>query len=389
MYQDQFVFSQIMEHLPWTTFDRCVQRYQGNRKVRSFRCSQQFRSMAIAQLTQRTSLREIEICLRAHAEKLYHLGFPNGISKSTLAKANEQRNWRIHADFAQRLIASARRLHTHDDFQMDLDQTVYALDSSTIDLCLSLFPWARFRTTKSGIKLHTMLDLRGNIPTFVEITEAKLHDVNILDAITLEAGSIYVMDRAYLDFERLYEMHQLGSFFVMRAKTNTKMRRLYSHRNDRNEGLIYDQTVALTGVKTTQHYPDQLRCIKYHDRSRDKTLVFLTNNTYLPALTIAELYKNRWHVELFFKWIKQHLRIKKFYGRTENAVKTQIWIAISVYVLIAIIRKRMNLDVSLYKILQILDTTLFEKTPLYQLLTDFDYTTHFIDQPKQLNLFDI
>ena len=272
---------------------------------------------------------------------------------------------------------------------MDLDQTVYALDSSTIDLCLSLFPWARFRTTKSGIKVHTLLDLQGNIPTFVEITEAKLHDVNILDAMTLEAGSIYVMDRAYLDFERLYELHQLGSFFVIRAKTNTQMRRIYSHRNDRSEGLIYDQTVSLTGVNTAQHYPDQLRRIKYHDRSRDKTLVFLTNNTYLPALTIAELYKNRWHVELFFKWIKQHLRIKKFYGRTENAVKTQIWIAISVYVSIAIIRKRMNLDVSLYKILQILDTTLFEKTPLYQLLTAFDYTTYFVDQPKQLNLFDI
>ena len=321
MYQDQFVFSQIMTHLPWTTFDRCVQRYRGNRKVRSFRCSQQFRAMAIAQLTHRTSLREIEICLRAHAEKLYHLGFPNGISKSTLAKANEKRNWHIYADFAQRLIASARRLHTHEDFQMDLDQTVYALDSSTIDLCLSLFPWARFRTTKSGIKVHTLLDLQGNIPTFVEITEAKLHDVNILDAMTLEAGSIYVMDRAYLDFERLYELHQLGSFFVIRAKTNTQMRRIYSHRNDRSEGLIYDQTVSLTGVNTAQHYPDQLRRIKYHDQSRDKTLVFLTNNTYLPALTIAELYKNRWHVELFFKWIKQHLRIKKFYGRTENAVK--------------------------------------------------------------------
>ena len=378
-----------MTHLPWTTFDRCVQRYRGNRKVRSFRCSQQFRAMAIAQLTHRTSLREIEICLRAHAVKLYHLGFPNGISKSTLAKANEKRNWHIYADFAQRLIASARRLHTHEDFQMDLDQTVYALDSSTIDLCLSLFPWARFRTTKSGIKVHTLLDLQGNIPTFVEITEAKLHDVNILDAMTLEAGSIYVMDRAYLDFERLYELHQLGSFFVIRAKTNTQMRRIYSHRNDRSEGLIYDQTVSLTGVNTAQHYPDQLRRIKYYDRSRDKTLVFLTNNTYLPALTIAELYKNRWHVELFFKWIKQHLRIKKFYGRTENAVKTQIWIAISIYVLIAIIRKRMNLDVSLYKILQILDTTLFEKTPLYQLLTAFDYTTYFVDQPKQLNLFDI
>ena len=259
MYQDQFVFSQIMEHLPWTTFDRCVQRYQGNRKVRSFRCSQQFRSMAIAQLTQRTSLREIEICLRAHAEKLYHLGFPNGISKSTLAKANEQRNWRIHADFAQRLIASARRLHTHDDFQMDLDQTVYALDSSTIDLCLSLFPWARFRTTKSGIKLHTMLDLRGNIPTFVEITEAKLHDVNILDAITLEAGSIYVMDRAYLDFERLYEMHQLGSFFVMRAKTNTKMRRLYSHRNDRNSAKILLQTLTKSMTQEIQFFQSSIK----------------------------------------------------------------------------------------------------------------------------------
>lgn len=388
MHSGKFVFSQVMDFAPWHTFDRCVRHYQGDRRVRSFRCSQHYRAMAIAQLTRRSSLRDLVICLRAHQDKLYHLGLSGGIHRNTLAKANERRDWRIYADYAQRLIALARPLYGPEDSELNLQETVYALDSSTIDLCLSVFPWARFRKTKSGIKLHTLLDLQGNIPSFIEITEAKLNDVNILDALLPEPGAIYVMDRAYLDYERLHLFHRYGSYFVVRAKSNTQFRRLYSHANDRNEGLIHDQSGVLTGTKSAKRYPDKLRRIKYVDRKRDKTLIFLTNNTYLPALTIAELYQNRWQVELHFKWIKQHLRIKSFYGTSENAVKTQIWIGVSVYVLLAIIKKRLELDTSLYTISQLLDTTLFEKIPLYQLFTDHGYKPEPAPRLKQLKLFD-
>lgn len=388
MHSGQYVFSQLMSFSPWHIFDQCVNRYQGDRKVHSFRCSQQYRSMTIAQLTRRDSLRDLVVCLRAHESKLYHLGLSGGISRSTLAKANENRNWCIYADYTQRLISIARPLYTTDDSELDLEQTVYALDSSTIDLCLSLFSWAPFRTTKAGIKLHTLLDLQGNIPSFIDITDAKLHDVNILDAMQPEPGAIYVMDRAYLDFKRLCTLHHHGSFFVLRAKSNTQFTRHRSLPHNRGEGLIYDQIGVPGGVDTAKHYPHKLRRIKYVDRSRDKTLVFLTNNFNLPALTVAELYRNRWHVELFFKWVKQHLRIKSFFGHSENAVKTQIWIAVSVYVLIAIIKKRLKLDLSLYTILQILSTTLFEKIPLYQLVTEYGHTEQPDSYPKQLNLFD-
>ena len=388
MHSGKFVFSQVMDFSPWHTFDRCVRRYQGDRRVRSFRCSQQYRAMSIGQLNRRSSLRDLVIWLRAHQDKLYHLGLSGGICRNTLAKANENRDWRIYADYAQRLIAVARPLYGAEDSELNLQETVYALDSSTIDLCLSLFPWAAFRSTKAGIKLHTLLDLQGNIPSFIEITEAKLNDVNILDVLIPEPGAIYVMDRAYVDYERLHTFHRLGSYFVVRAKSNLKYRRLYSHANNRDEGLIYDQSGVLTGNKSALRYPERLRRIKFVDREQDKTLIFLTNNTYLPALTIAQLYQNRWQVELFFRWIKQHLRIQSFYGVSENAVKTQIWVGVSVYVLIAIIKKRMSLDASLYTISQILDTTLFEEMPLYQLLTDYGYKTEPINPLKQLTLFD-
>ena len=344
--------------------------------------------MAIAQLNRRSSLRDLVICLRAHREKWYHIGLAGGIFRNTLAKANENRDWRIYADYAQRLVNVARPLYDSEDSELNLQETVYALDSSTIDRCLSLFPWAPFRKTKAGIKLHTLLDLQGNLPSFIEITDAKLNDVNLLDALVPELGAIYVMDRAYVDYRRLHTFHRLGSYFVVRAKSNTKFRRLYSHANNRDEGLIYDQSGVLTGVRSVKRFPDQLRRIQFIDRERDKTLVFLTNNTYLPAQTIAQLYKNRWQVELFFRWIKQHLRIQSFYGVSENAVKTQIWIGVSVYVLIAIMKKRMNLDTSLYTISQILDTTLFDKIPLNQLFMDYGYRTEQTDVPKQLNLFD-
>lgn len=388
MHAGKFVFSQIMDFAPWHTFDRCVHRYRGNYKVHSFYCSQQYRCMAIAQLTHRTSLRDLVICLRAHSEKLYHLGLRSGLSKSTLADANENRDWRLYADYTQRLIGLARPLYDREDSELDLQETVYALDSSTIDLCLSLFPWAGFRTTKAGIKVHTLLDLQGNIPSFLDITEAKVHDVNLLDVLPPEPGAIFVMDRAYLDFKRLYAMHGNGSFFVVRAKSNTQFLRRYSHGSDRANGLVYDQTGVLNGTQSAKRYPDSIRRIKYVDRERGKTLVFLTNHNHLPALTIAQIYKNRWQVELFFKWIKQHLRIKSFYGRSENAVKTQIWTAVSVYVLIAIVKKRLRLDTSLYNILQILDTTLFEKTPIDQLLADIGYKPQSPLHPNQLNLFD-
>ena len=388
MHSGKYVFSQVIDFSPWHTFDRCVRQYQGDRRVHSFRCSQQYRAMSIGQLNRRSNLSDLVICLRAHQDKLYHFGLSGGICRNTLVKASENSDWRIYADYAQRLIAVARPLYGAEDSELNLQETVYALDSSTIDLCLSLFPWAAFRSTKAGIKLHTLLDLQGNIPSFIEITEAKLNDVNILDVLIPEPGAIYVMDRAYVDYERLHTFHRLGSYFVLRTKSNLKYRRLYSHANNRDEGLIYDQSGVLTGNKSALRYPERLRRIKFVDREQDKTLTFLTNNTYLPALTIAQLYQNRWQVELFFRWIKQHLRIQSFYGVSENAVKTQIWVGVSVYVLIAIIKKRMSLDASLYTISQILDTTLFEKMPLYQLLTDYGYKTEPINPLKQLTLFD-
>jgi hypothetical protein len=388
MYQGQTVFSQLMDFLPRHSFRQCVTRYQGNYRMRSFSCYDQFLCMAFAQLTFRESLRDIECCLGALEEKLYHAGFRGHVSRSTLADANENRDWRIYADFAQLLIHQARTLYLKEDFGVQLNETVYALDSSTIDLCLSLFPWARFRKTKAGIKLHTLLDLRGSIPSFIAITEAKLHDVNILDALVPEPGSIYVMDRGYLDFERLYAFHQAPAFFVIRSKSNTDLRRLYSNPVDKESGVRCDQIVVLGGFYTNQSYPERLRRIKFYDAKRDKRLTFLTNQFTLPAATIADLYRCRWQVETFFKWIKQHLRIKAFYGTSENAVKTQIWIAVAVYVLVAIVKKRMQIGLSLYTILQILSLTLFEKTPLYQAFAQNAYKNKIATIDNQLKLFD-
>jgi len=388
MHQGQIVFSQLMEFVPQHAFRKCVNRYQGNYRMRSFSCYDQFLCMAFAQLTFRESLRDIECCLGALEEKLYHAGFRGQVSRSTLADANENRDWRIYADFAQLLIHQARTLYLKEDFGVQLNETVYALDSSTIDLCLSLFPWARFRKTKAGIKLHTLLDLRGSIPSFIAITEAKLHDVNILDALVPEPGSIYVMDRGYLDFERLYAFHQAPAFFVIRSKSNTDLRRLYSNPVDKESGVRCDQIVVLGGFYTNQSYPERLRRIKFYDAKRDKRLTFLTNQFTLPAATIADLYRCRWQVETFFKWIKQHLRIKAFYGTSENAVKTQIWIAVAVYVLVAIVKKRMKIGLSLYTILQILSLTLFEKTPLYQAFAQNAYKNKIATIDNQLKLFD-
>jgi Domain of unknown function (DUF4372)/Transposase DDE domain len=388
MYQGQTVFSQLMDFLPRHSFRQCVNRYQGNYRMRSFSCYNQFLCMAFAQLTFRESLRDIECCLGALEEKLYHAGFRGKVSRSTLADANENRDWRIYADFAQLLIHQARTLYLKEDFGVQLSETVYALDSSTIDLCLSLFPWARFRKTKAGIKLHTLLDLRGNIPSFIAITEAKLHDVNILDALVPEPGAIYMMDRGYLDFERLYAFHQAPAFFVIRSKSNTDLRRLYSNPVDKDSGVRCDQIVALGGFYTHQSYPERLRRIKFYDAKRNKRLTFLTNQFTLPAATIADLYRCRWQVETFFKWIKQHLRIKAFYGTSENAVKTQIWIAVAVYVLVAIVKKRMQIGLSLYTILQISSLTLFEKMPLYQAFAQNAYKNKIATIDNQLKLFD-
>ena len=383
------VFSQIMDFLPLRDFRKCVKRYRGNHKVQTFSCLDQFLCMAFAQLTYRESLRDIEACLRAMQTKLYHMGIRSRISKSTLADANENRDWRIYGDFAQVLIHLARELYIEEGFAIELDQTVYALDSTTIDLCLSLFPWAKFRKHKAGIKLHTLLDLRGNIPSFIRITEALLHDVNILDDLLLEAGAFYIMDRGYLDFGRLYTFHQSLAFFITRAKGNFQFRRLYSHPIDKSAGLKCDQTIVLASFYPAKEYPEKLRRIHYVDKETEQNLVFLTNCFTLPAITIAHLYKCRWQVELFFKWIKQHLRIKAFFGTTENAVKTQIWIAISVYVLVAIIKKQLNLDLSLYTILQILSVTLFEKVSILQVLMEAGYKTENIDSCNQLMLFDL
>ena len=381
------LFAQLMDFLPWKTFHRIVARHDGDRYVKSLTCADQFRVMAFAQLTYRESLRDIEVCLSAQLTKLYHMGLRQEIKRSTLADANETRNWLIHAEFAQRLIVQARKLYAGDSFGIELENTAYALDSTTIDLCLSLFPWALFRTTKSAVKMHTLLDLRGNIPSFIHISDGKLGDVKALDILVLEAGAIYVMDRGYLDFARLYMMYQAQAFFVTRAKSNTQLQRVYSAAVDRSTGIICDQTIALTGTTSHKDYPEHLRRIRFKDPETGKTLVFLTNNFALPAATICALYKARWQVELFFKWIKQHLRIKKFYGNTENAVKSQIWIAVSVYVLVAIVKKRLNLDASLYTLLQILSVTLFEKMPLQQAFPGSDYKSEQGDDCNQMNLF--
>ncbi len=382
------LFAQIMDFLPWSTFHRIVQRYNGDHRVRYLRCAEQFRIMAFAQLTYRESLRDIEACLSAQAAKLYHMGLRGPVSRSTLADANESRDWRIYADFAQRLIAQARKLYAGDSFGVDISNTAYALDATTIDLCLSMFPWAPFRTAKAAVKVHTLMDLRGSIPSFIHISDGKFHDINVLDLLIPEAGAFYVMDRAYLDFERLHILHQAGSFFVTRAKSNLDARRLYSASTDRTTGVICDQTIVLNGFYSSKHFPDHLRRIRFKDAESGKTLLFLTNHHTLPALTICALYKSRWQIELFFKWIKQHLRIKRFYGISENAVKSQIWIAVSVYVLIAIIKKKLNLDASLYTLLQILSVTIFEKMPLQQAFQEDGITPNTMENRNQLNLYD-
>ena len=388
MNQGRLVFAQLTQHLPLTTFRRCVARYDGEHKVKSFSCLDQYLCMAFAQLTYRESLRDIEACLRAQIAKLYHMGIRGRISRSTLADANEVRDWRIYAEFAQRLIAIARGLYVDEPFGVDLKETVYALDSTTIDLCLSVFAWAPFRSTKAAIKLHTLLDLRSNIPSFIHISDGKWHDVNILDHLLPEPGAFYVMDRGYLDFARLYRFHEAGSFFVTRAKSNLKAQRRYSHPVDRSTGLICDQTVTLTVFYSRQGFEAPLRRVRFKDPATGKKLIFLTNNFALPALTITQLYRQRWQIELFFKWIKQHLRIKSFFGTSENAVKTQVWIAVSAYVLVAIVKKRLNLTASLYEILQILSLTMFEQMPLDQLLSRNVRGENSLDTANQLNLFD-
>jgi len=382
------IFAQLMDFLPVYEFQKCIQRYNGHYKVKHFSCWNQFLCMAFAQLTYRESLRDIETCLRSTQRKLYHMGFRGNVSRNTLAHANQVRDWRIYADFAQILMGQARRLYANDSFGIELNQTAYALDSTTIDLCLSLFPWAKFRAHKGAVKLHTLLDLRGSIPSLVIITHGKVHDVKILDQLTFEPGAFYVIDRGYLDFDRLYAIHQTSAFFVIRAKSNFRFRRLYSRPVDKSDGVQSDQIIVLEGFYSHKAYPDKLRRIRYFDTDQNKRLSFLTNNFTLPALTIAELFRCRWQIELFFKWIKQHLRIKAFYGTTENAVKTQIWVAITVYVLVAIVKKQMHLNVSLYTILQILSVTLFEKTPILEALSTIQPQELENISCNQLTLFD-
>jgi hypothetical protein len=388
MYTGTTIFSQLMQHLPWRRFQSCVERYRGDHKVKSFRCTDHFRVMAFAQLTCRESLRDIEACLRAMASRLYHMGIRSTVSRNNLSNANEKRDWRIYADFAQVLIAEARRLYTDEELGVNLDGTVYALDSTTIDLCLSLFPWARFRRTKGAIKLHTLLNLRGPIPEFILISEGRLHDVNVLDYLIPAPGAYYIMDRGYLDFERLYYLHTTKAFFVTRAKANFRFRRRYSRPVDKRTGLICDQTIMLTTFYPSKSYPEPLRRIKFYDAETDSRLVFLTNDFVLPARTITHLYKLRWQIELFFKWIKQQLRIKAFYGTSPNAVKTQIWIAISTYLLVAIVKKRLHLDQSLYTILQVLSISLFEKIPILQAFHDWECILETIENHNQLMLFN-
>jgi hypothetical protein len=381
------LFSQLMDCLPWSTFARIVARYHGDHSVQTFPCTEQYRAMAFAQLTYRESLRDIEACLSAQPAKLWHMGFRGPVRRSTLADANQARDWRIYAEFAQRLIAQARRLYAGESLLEDLNNTVYALDSTTIDLCLSLFPWAHFRSTKAAVKMHTLLDLRGNIPSFIHISDGKLHDVHALDMLVPEAGAIYVMDRGYVDFARLHRLHEAGAFFVTRAKSNLNAHRVYSAATDRTTGVIADQTIALDGHYTKRDYPVHLRRVRFRDPKTGKTLVFLTNMTAQPALTICDLYKSRWQVELFFKWIKQHLRIKAFYGTSENAVKTQIWIAVSVYVLVAIIRKRLKLDASLYTLMQVFSVTVFEKALIESMILQTADGSEPVMDDNQLNLF--
>jgi hypothetical protein len=383
------LFAQVMDFVPWTSFTRIVDRYGGNSGVRTLSCAEQLRAMAFAQLTWRESLRDIEASLAANASKLYAMGFRSPVKRSTLADANESRDWRIWSDLAAVLIRRARKLYAGDSLDVGLDNTVYALDSSTVDLCLSLFDWAPFRSTKAAIKMHTLLDLRGAIPAFIHISDGKLHDVNVLDMLTFEAGAFYVMDRGYVDFERLYALHQAGAFFVTRAKSPMDARRVYSAPTDRATGVICDQRVMLNGYYSARKYPEHLRRIRFKDPDSGKTRVFLTNNTALPALTIAALYKSRWQVELFFKWIKQHLRIKKFLGTSENAVKTQVWCAVATYVLIAIVKKELKLPASLYTLLQILSVSVFEKTQLQRALWADQDAQEIPDAAKQLILFDI
>lgn len=388
MNEGSTVYSQLMAHLPWTTFDRIVGRYGGDHNVRTLSCREHFRVMAFAQLTYRESLRDIELCLGAQPGKLYRMGLSSAVKRSTLADANELRDWRIYSDFAQVLIGQARRLYASEPGVLDLKETVYALDSTTIDLCLSSFPWAKFRRAKAAVKLHTLMDLRGSIPSFIHVSDGKMHDVNALDLLLPEAGSFYVMDRAYLSLVRLHELHSTGAYFITRAKSNTDLRRLYSAPSDRKAGIICDQTVVFAGHKSAMDYPQKLRRIKLKDLADGHHLVFLTNNFKLPAATIAELYRNRWKVELFFKWIKQHLRIKKFYGLSENAVKCQIWIAVSVYLLVALVRKRLGIEASLHSILQICSVMPFEKMPVQQAFQKEPTSTKPADPLNQLILFD-
>jgi Domain of unknown function (DUF4372)/Transposase DDE domain len=385
MHAGKLVFAQLLEFAPWHTFRRLVAKYHGNFNVRRFSCLDQFLCMAFAQLTYRESLRDIEACLRAQPEKLYHMGIRGNVSRSALADANESRDWRIYFEFAQSLIGLARELYANESLGIELKETVYALDSTTIDLCLSMFEWALFRQTKAAIKLHTLLDLRGSIPTFIHISDGKLHDVNVLDLIEPELGAFYVMDRGYVDFKRLYKFVLSGSFFVTRAKSNFKYRKIKVNPVDRSTGVLSDQVVELVGFYSRQHYPTQLRRVRYRDQEK-RLLIFLTNNMTLPAMTVCDLYRLRWQVELFFKWIKQHLRIKRFFGTSENAVKTQVWIAVGMYVLVAIIRKRLNLSLSLHTMLQILSVTPFEKQSLLQLLKEAEAMESTENSANQLNL---
>lgn len=389
MNQGQTIFSQIMSYIPKYSFDSLVNKYQGNYRVRTFTCWEQFLVMAFAQLTYRESLRDIETCLRAMQNKLYHSGIRSNISRSTLAEANEKRDWRIYSDFAYLLIQQAKELYRDENLFEELNETIYALDSTTIDLCLSLFPWAKFRSTKSAIKMHTLLNLQNNIPAFISITDGSVHDVNILDELITEIGAFYIIDRGYIDFERLYKLTTSNAYFVTRAKSNLQFQRVYSHHVDKSQGLICDQSVFLKTYYPSKSYPDKLRRIKYFDIDTDKRLVFITNNFSLPALTIANLYKQRWQIELFFKWIKQNLKIKSFYGNSFNAVKTQIWIAVSVYVLLAIIKKKLKIECSLYTFLQVVSITIFEKTPIISMFSENDYTNFADCSDNQLSLFNL
>ena len=388
MFAGTTIFAQIMNLLPWRRFQTCVARYRGDHKIKTFKCAEHFRVMAFAQLTYRDSLRDVEACLRAMGSRLYHMGIRSTVSRNNLAHANETRDWRIYADFAQILINRAKILYAKEQLGVDLESTVYALDSTTIDLCMSLFPWARFRKTKSAIKLHTLMNLRGNIPEFIHISDGKMHDVNILDLLIPSPGAFYIMDRAYLDFERLYRFHQERAFFISRAKRNFKFKRRYSHEVDKSTGVQCDQTIVLTTHYPSKRYPEPLRRVRFYDTERQKRLVFLTNNFQLPAEAIAKLYKSRWLIEIFFKWIKQHLRIKSFFGTSENAVKIQIWTAISTYLLVAITKKELRIERSLYTILQVLSVSLFEKMPILEAFSEKHMPVENDQSFKQLNLFD-